>query len=162
MSLAREQSWEQVARQLGERLRFHAACPEVFMDAALFGRPLHGEPSRHAHECPFCADRYAVDLYDAKAAAQAARNTGRRSVAGDDEVVIGTTEAAAILGRSHATVARWAQNGTLLAKRRLPGRNGGYLFDRREVEAYRDEVLPPVRPRPRRETPVNRRSRGTF
>jgi excisionase family DNA binding protein len=46
-----------------------------------------------------------------------------------DELIIGVTEAAEILGISVATVTRWAQNGNLPPIRKLPGWTGAYLFD---------------------------------
>jgi len=49
------------------------------------------------------------------------------------ELVLVTAEAAEILGVDRATVVRWAEKGKLLPIRKLPGRNGDYLFSRDEV-----------------------------
>lgn len=46
-----------------------------------------------------------------------------------DELLIGTTEAAAVLGVNRVTVLRWAIKGRLPIVRRLPGPNGAVLFD---------------------------------
>lgn len=48
---------------------------------------------------------------------------------------ISTAEAAGILGRSVATVNRWAKRGLLPALEQYPGRTGPRLFDRATVEA---------------------------
>lgn len=49
------------------------------------------------------------------------------------ELVLVTSEAAEILGVDRATVVRWAEKGKLPTLRKLPGRNGDYLFSRDEV-----------------------------
>lgn len=48
--------------------------------------------------------------------------------------LIGTQEAAEILGTSPRTVKRFAADGTLPHKQKMPGDTGAYLFARREVE----------------------------
>lgn len=49
------------------------------------------------------------------------------------ELVLVTAEAAEILGVDRATVVRWAEKGKLKPIRKLPGRNGDYLFARDDV-----------------------------
>lgn len=51
------------------------------------------------------------------------------------ELVLVTAEAAEILGVDRATVARWAEKGKLKPIRKLPGRNGDFLFARDDVIA---------------------------
>ena len=45
------------------------------------------------------------------------------------ELVITAEEAADILGVDRKTVVRWANEGTLPAIRKLPGRTGTWIFD---------------------------------
>ena len=52
--------------------------------------------------------------------------------------LIGTTEATEILGfATPSTLARWVQTGKITPIGRL-GRRGAYVFDRAQIEAYRD------------------------
>lgn len=46
-----------------------------------------------------------------------------------DELMIGVTETAAILGISPVTVTRWAKTGKLPYLRKLPGKTGAFVFD---------------------------------
>lgn len=48
---------------------------------------------------------------------------------------IGSKQACEILGIDKATLTRWATAGMVTAAHKLPGRNGAYLFDRRDIEA---------------------------
>ena len=50
------------------------------------------------------------------------------------ESTITTAEAAEILGRTVATVNRMVLIGRLKPVRKLPGKTGAYLFDRKAVE----------------------------
>jgi excisionase family DNA binding protein len=59
----------------------------------------------------------------------------------DDEVIIYTAEAAEILGIDRATVTRWAESGKLPALRKLPGKNGVYLFSSEVVRRKAAEEL---------------------
>lgn len=54
--------------------------------------------------------------------------------------LIGTQEAAAILGVSHRTVKRLAQKGKLAHAVKMPGETGAYLFNRADVEALAAEA----------------------
>lgn len=56
--------------------------------------------------------------------------------------MIGSAEAAEILGVSRATVLRWADadRDIRLPGHKLPGETGAYVFDRADVEALRDEL----------------------
>lgn len=58
-----------------------------------------------------------------------------------DELVIGVTETATILGISPATVTRWAQSGKLPYLRKLPGKTGPFLFDASLVRRKAQERL---------------------
>lgn len=49
-------------------------------------------------------------------------------------VLIGTREAARVLGLSRSTVNRRAGAGNLPYVEKLPGRLGNYVFDRAEIE----------------------------
>ncbi|HCT5225610.1 helix-turn-helix transcriptional regulator [Corynebacterium striatum] len=49
--------------------------------------------------------------------------------------IIGTAEAAKLLGVSRSTVNRRAGLGTLPVVKKLPGKLGNYLFDREVLEA---------------------------
>ncbi len=49
--------------------------------------------------------------------------------------LVGTSEAAAIIGVERSTLVRWVQMGRRIAPAmRLQGKNGAYLFHRVEVE----------------------------
>lgn len=52
--------------------------------------------------------------------------------------LIGTREAADILGVDPATVTRLANDGKL-AHTKLPGQTGAFVYERADVEALRDE-----------------------
>lgn len=52
--------------------------------------------------------------------------------------VAGVAETARILGKSRATVKRWAADGTIPAGK-LPGKTGAYLFDRAAIQALAAE-----------------------
>lgn len=58
-----------------------------------------------------------------------------------DELLIGTVEAAEILGVDRATVGRWAASGELPIIRRLPGPNGAILFDSGVIRRKAQERL---------------------
>lgn len=53
--------------------------------------------------------------------------------------VIGTTEAAEVLGVDPATITRMAKDGRLTG-RKLPGATGAWVFDLADVERLRDEL----------------------
>lgn len=55
--------------------------------------------------------------------------------------LVGTTEAAEILGVNKATVLRWGDAGKLTVVHRLPGDNGAVLFSRAEVMSLLTEQL---------------------
>ena len=48
--------------------------------------------------------------------------------------LIGTAEAAEVIGVERSTLTRWVQLGRMTAAHKLPGRNGVVLFDRAEVD----------------------------
>ena len=53
--------------------------------------------------------------------------------------LIGTTEATQILGfATPSTLARWVQTGKITPVGRL-GRRGAYVFERSQIEAFRDD-----------------------
>lgn len=54
-----------------------------------------------------------------------------------DEDLIGTAEAARVLGVTQRTAKRLAQRGELRFVVKMPGDTGAYLFNRLDVEAYR-------------------------
>lgn len=54
--------------------------------------------------------------------------------------LIGTAEAAALLGIERSTLSRWVALGRLQPTYRLPGPNGAMLYDRTDVEALRDRL----------------------
>lgn len=51
----------------------------------------------------------------------------------DNPELIGTAEAAALLGKDRATVTRWAKSGRLEVFTQTPGIRGVYLFRRAVV-----------------------------
>lgn len=59
-----------------------------------------------------------------------------------EELVIGTAEAADVLGVSVATVTRWAESGDLKSIRKLPGRSGSWIFDARVVRRHATRAAP--------------------
>lgn len=58
-----------------------------------------------------------------------------------DELLIGVTEAATILGVDPATVTRWAKSGKLPYLRKLPGKTGAFLFDAGAVRRVAQQQL---------------------
>lgn len=48
--------------------------------------------------------------------------------------LIGSAEAAEILGKDQATISRWVANGTLKPATKLPGLSGAFLFHRTDIE----------------------------
>jgi predicted site-specific integrase-resolvase len=48
--------------------------------------------------------------------------------------LIGSAEAAEILGKDQATISRWVANGTLTPATKLPGLSGAFLFHRTDIE----------------------------
>jgi len=48
--------------------------------------------------------------------------------------VIGTAQAARVLGVDESTVIRWAQAGKIIPAAKLPGANGAYLFTLTSIE----------------------------
>ena len=54
-------------------------------------------------------------------------------------VLIGSVEAARILGKSPRTVHRLVESGALTPVLTAPGGAGVFMFDRADVEALRDE-----------------------
>jgi len=56
-----------------------------------------------------------------------------------DEPFIGSTEACRVLQVDKSTLTRWAAEGRITPKHRLPGRNGALLFAQADVEALRAE-----------------------
>lgn len=55
-------------------------------------------------------------------------------MANADEL-IGTPEAASIIGVSRATMTRWVQSGELEPATKLPGQTGATLFYRADIDA---------------------------
>ena len=53
-----------------------------------------------------------------------------------DDDLIRSREAAEILHRDVRTIHRWVDDGRLPVAIKVPGYRGGYLFHRREVEAF--------------------------
>lgn len=53
--------------------------------------------------------------------------------------LIGTAEAAHLLGVSRSTITRWADTGYLPNAARLDGRTGAYMFERADVERLAQE-----------------------
>ncbi|WP_032363994.1 helix-turn-helix domain-containing protein [Rhodococcoides fascians] len=54
--------------------------------------------------------------------------------------LIGSSEAASIIGVSRATLTRWVQSGRIEPAKKLPGLTGAALFDRDEIEAMKPAV----------------------
>lgn len=52
-----------------------------------------------------------------------------------EQDIIGSAEAAEILGVDQSTLNRWAKAGRISYVMKLPGRTGGRLYDRAVVEA---------------------------
>ena len=50
-----------------------------------------------------------------------------------DAPLIGSAEAATILGVDRATLSRWVARGRVIPIHRLPGPNGAYVFSRTEI-----------------------------
>ena len=53
--------------------------------------------------------------------------------------LIGTDEAAHILGITKATLTRWVQADHVTAAHKLPGKNGASLFHRADIETLAKE-----------------------
>lgn len=51
-----------------------------------------------------------------------------------NDTLLGVSEAADRIGVSSRTIKRWALNGTLRYRTKLPGDTGAYIFDLAEVE----------------------------
>ncbi len=56
----------------------------------------------------------------------------------DPDDLIGTGEAAEIIGVSQVQIKRLAKRGVIRSVRKMPGQTGMYVFQRGDVEAYRD------------------------
>ena len=54
--------------------------------------------------------------------------------------LLSTAEAAALLGKSPATINRWAEDGTLPVAFRAPGIRGARFFTRDAVDAMKSRV----------------------
>lgn len=72
--MTRQPSWETIARALGERMQYHAFCPESVHGRGADNIPLGPDEARHktieaglAEGCPFCQDRAAYRLYEQRA-----------------------------------------------------------------------------------------------
>lgn len=52
--------------------------------------------------------------------------------------LVGTAEAAAILGVTVKTVNLWAVEGKLVPAHKFPGQTGAYVYHRADIEAVRD------------------------
>lgn len=48
--------------------------------------------------------------------------------------LLGTVEAADLIGVERSTLSRWMATGRIAAAMKLPGRNGAVLFERSEVD----------------------------
>lgn len=53
--------------------------------------------------------------------------------------LIGTAEAADILGVDRSTITRWIRSGRLAPRLQLAGRTGALLFSRTDVEALAED-----------------------
>jgi predicted site-specific integrase-resolvase len=53
--------------------------------------------------------------------------------------LIGSSESCRILEIDKSTLSRWVADGVITPASKMPGRNGAYVFHRRDVEALRDE-----------------------
>lgn len=53
--------------------------------------------------------------------------------------LIGTAEAAQIIGVERSTLSHWIAKGRITPAQKLPGKTGVLLFPRKEVERVRDE-----------------------
>lgn len=49
--------------------------------------------------------------------------------------LIGSSEAASIIGVSRATLTRWVQSGEIEPAKKLPGLTGAALFERADIDA---------------------------
>ncbi len=61
--------------------------------------------------------------------------------------LIGSAEAAALLGIDRATVTRGVKSGKYTTVGRMPGKTGVYLFDRSYIDALSKSGSEPTRPR---------------
>ena len=62
--------------------------------------------------------------------------------------LLGTREAARILGVHHSTVRRLVSRGVLEASRKMPGRTGGFVFTPEQIEAARSRQAETFEPSP--------------
>lgn len=60
--------------------------------------------------------------------------------AGDDTELVSTAEAATLLGKSTATINRWADSGALPVAFKAPGARGARFFTRDAVDAMKSRV----------------------
>lgn len=51
-----------------------------------------------------------------------------------DSELVGSSEVCRILTINPSTVGRWVESGRLKPAHKLPGKNGAYLFNRRDIE----------------------------
>ncbi len=63
-----------------------------------------------------------------------------------DPDLLGTAEAAEIIGVERSTIAHWMAKGRIVAHLKLPGRTGAVVFERSEVERVRDEYRASLAP----------------
>jgi predicted site-specific integrase-resolvase len=54
--------------------------------------------------------------------------------------LVGTVEAATLLGVDRSTLSRWSGSGRLTPIHKLPGSNGAALYKRADVEALREQL----------------------
>lgn len=59
---------------------------------------------------------------------------------GDDTELVSTAEAATLLGKSTATISRWADSGALPVAFKAPGTRGARFFTRDAVDAMKSRV----------------------
>ena len=56
--------------------------------------------------------------------------------------LIGTVEAAAMLGVDPSTLTRWVDKGKITAAHKMPGTSGAYLFTRAEIDRIKVPAAP--------------------
>jgi excisionase family DNA binding protein len=54
--------------------------------------------------------------------------------------LLGSREAAEMLGIDRATLVRWIEGGKIVPLQKLPGKTGSYLFRREDVESLVAEI----------------------
>lgn len=54
--------------------------------------------------------------------------------------LVGTAEAAQILGIERSTLSRWIQLGHLAPAQKLPGKTGAHLFRRSDLEQFKTRL----------------------